>query len=69
MSENKITEQMLTVNEVGRLLHVYENTIRRWADQGKIKSYRITQRGDRRFKNEDITHFLTRFNGNIEIKQ
>ena len=53
---------MLTVKDVARLLHVHVNTARRWSDQGIIKSYRITRRGDRRFKQEDIARFLAEYN-------
>ena len=55
---------MLTVREVARLLHIHSNTVRRWSNQGIIRAYRITRRGDRRFKREDITHFLTELNTN-----
>ncbi len=61
VSENEI-ETMLTVREVGQLLHIHNNTVRRWADQGILKSYRITARGDRRFKREDIARFLAGMN-------
>ena len=54
---------MLTVREVGLLLHIHSNTVRRWADRRIIRAYRITRRGDRRFRREDITHFLTEMNG------
>ena len=53
---------MLTVREVARLLHVHANTVRRWSDRGIIRSYRITRRGDRRFRREDIARFLAEFN-------
>ena len=49
---------LLTVREVGQLLHIHNNTVRRWSDQGIIKAYRISRRGDRRFKREDIARFL-----------
>jgi excisionase family DNA binding protein len=61
MSEEKMGP-MLTVREVAQLLHIHVNTVRRWSDQGIIKSYRITARGDRRFKREDIAVFLADFN-------
>ena len=54
---------MLTVKDVAHLLHIHVNTARRWSDQGIIKSYRITRRGDRRFRREDILHYLAEFNG------
>jgi excisionase family DNA binding protein len=53
---------MLTVKDVARLLHIHVNTARRWSDQGLLKSYRITRRGDRRFKQEDIARFLAEYN-------
>lgn len=53
---------MLTVKDVAHLLHIHVNTARRWSDQGIIKSYRITRRGDRRFRREDILRYLAEFN-------
>ncbi len=55
---------MLTVREVARLLNIHSNTLRRWSDQGIIKAYRITRRGDRRFRQEDIARFLAELNAN-----
>ncbi len=51
-------EQMLTVNEVARLLRVHPNSVRRWANQGLIMAYRIGVRGDRRFRPDDVDQFL-----------
>ena len=53
---------MLTVREVARLLNIHSNTVKRWSDRGILKVYRITRRGDRRFRREDISHFLTEIN-------
>jgi len=53
---------MLTVREVARLLHIHPNTLRRWSDRGIIRAYRITPRGDRRFKRGDIARFLAELN-------
>jgi excisionase family DNA binding protein len=59
---------MLTVKDVARLLHIHVNTARRWSDQGILKSYRITRRGDRRFRLEDITRYLSEFNeSNVDV--
>ena len=55
---------LLTVREVARLLHVHSNTVRRWSDRGLIRDYRISRRGDRRFKREDIARFLAELNAN-----
>ncbi len=53
---------MLTVREVAQLLHVHPNTLRRWTDAGRIRFYRVTARGDRRFRQEDIARLLTELN-------
>ena len=54
---------MLTVKEVAKLLHVHSNTVRRWSDRGLIRSYRISHRGDRRFRRRDVARFLAELNG------
>jgi excisionase family DNA binding protein len=62
MTNDNYMGPMLTVREVARLLHVHTNTVRRWSDRGIIKAYRITRRGDRRFRRVDIARFLAEFN-------
>jgi excisionase family DNA binding protein len=57
---------MLTVREVARLFHIHPNTLRRWSNDGRIKAYRITPRGDRRFKREEIARFLAELDGQAE---
>ena len=54
--------QLLTVRDVAQLLNIHNNTVRRWSDQGMIKAYRINDRGDRRFKREEIVRFLSELN-------
>jgi len=44
----------LTTSGVACLLNIHTNTVRRWADKGILKAYRIGSRRDRRFKREDI---------------
>jgi excisionase family DNA binding protein len=61
MANGDKMDDLLTVKEVARLLHVHPNTLRRWSNNGRIRAYRITPRGDRRFKREEIAHFLARF--------
>lgn len=53
---------MMTVKDVSRLLHIHVNTVRRWSDQDILRAYRITPRGDRRFRQEDIARFLAGYN-------
>ena len=56
------SDGMLTLKEVAELLHVHPNTLRRWSKDGRIQSYRIAPRGDRRFKQEEIARFLAENN-------
>jgi len=73
--KDNLPNNMLTVREVSQILHVHCNTLRRWSDLGIIKAYRIGPRGDRRFKQEDISLLLleeskgfpTKVNGTTEI--
>ena len=57
---------MLTLREVARLFHVHPNTLRRWSNKGMIRAYRINQRGDRRFKREEIIRFLAELNSHAD---
>jgi excisionase family DNA binding protein len=52
------TNKMLTVKEVADYLHVHINTVRKWSDEGILKSYRIGPRQDRRFNSKDIEYFI-----------
>jgi len=59
MANSRRIEPMLTTSDVARLLNVHINTVRRWSNQGTLKTYRIGTRGDRRFRREDIASFLS----------
>ena len=59
-------DDMLTVSEVARLLHVHPNTLRRWSNNGRIRAYRITPRGDRRYRLRDIEGFLAQLNSHSD---
>ena len=63
MAIGNLTDNMMTVTEVSRILHVHPNTLRRWSDKGIIKSYCITPRGDRRFMSGDIYQYLAKMYG------
>ena len=58
MVRNDSTKSMLTIREASRLLNVHSNTLRRWAEQGIVKAYRVGPRGDRRFRREDVSALL-----------
>jgi excisionase family DNA binding protein len=59
MANSRRIEPMLTTSDVARLLNVHINTVRRWSNQGALKTFRIGARGDRRFRREDIASFLS----------
>ena len=48
----------LTTSEVCRKLNLHENTVRRWSNQGIIKSFRIGPRRDRRYLPDDIKRMM-----------
>lgn len=49
---------MLTAVEVAKLLHLHPNTVKRLGDRGELPYYRVTRRGDRRFKIDDVLEYL-----------
>lgn len=63
MGNGEHMSDMLTIREVARIFHVHPNTLRRWSNNGRIRAYRITERGDRRYKREEIARFLDELNG------
>jgi len=65
MTIDEYMDDMMTVRQVAQLLHVHPNTLRRWCNNGRIKAYRITARGDRRFKREDVARFLAESNSGL----
>ena len=52
------TEFNLTTSDVGERLGVTDETIRRWADDGRIRHMRLPS-GHRRFRQADIDDLLT----------
>jgi diguanylate cyclase (GGDEF)-like protein/excisionase family DNA binding protein len=48
----------LTVTKAAKVLGVHPNTVRAWSDQGRLRYYRINDRGDRRYRVGDLQRFL-----------
>lgn len=69
MANYKDIDAMLTTSDVARLLNVHMNTVRRWSNQGILKSYRIGSRGDRRFREEDIANFLSQESNKVKVEK
>jgi excisionase family DNA binding protein len=55
------SKEFVTTGAASRLLGVSEATIRRWSDQGKIPSFRVSiGRMDRRFSSRDLEQIIIR---------
>ncbi len=55
---NKLSE-LLTLSEASQILKVHPNTLRKWDKKGILKAVRFGQRGDRRYRKEDIEKLTT----------
>ena len=69
MVNHKKINSRLTTSEVARLLNVHINTVREWSNRGILKAYRISSRGDRRFRQEDIASFLSKESKRIKVEE
>ncbi len=49
----------LTVTKAARVLGVHPNTVRAWSEAGRLRFYRINDRGDRRYRLGDLQRFLS----------
>ncbi len=45
---------LIVTSEAAGILHVSDNTLRRWADDGLIQTVRICPRGDRRYSKVSV---------------
>ena len=52
--------KLLTASEVAEMLHLHVNTVKRLGDCGELPFFRVTRRGDRRFRYDDVLEFLRR---------
>lgn len=71
LERRDMSDRMMTLQEVARVLSVHPNTVRRLVGAGSISAYRISVRGDLRFKAEDVWRYLdrNRVNGVHELSQ
>ena len=47
-------QKLLTIRQASEVLNVHVETLRRWDRSGKLKAIRVNDRGDRRYKSEDL---------------
>ena len=56
--DEDLLPQFLRIGKAAKLLGVHPETLRRWEREGKIKSYRIGEKQERRFELEEILKLL-----------
>ena len=49
----------LPISKAALLLGVHPNTLRAWADAGRVRCLRVNSRGDRRFLVDDLRDFMS----------
>jgi len=50
--------ELMTLEEVSKILRVSKITLKRWGKKGKLPAIRINSRGDRRYKRAEVMRFL-----------
>lgn len=50
---------LLTLREAAEILKCHPNTLRNWDRKGILRAVRIGERGDRRFRREDVLKMAT----------
>ncbi len=55
---NRELNRMLTITEAAELLGVSCTSLRRYANEGKIKAYRVGSGRHRRFRKRDVLVYL-----------
>lgn len=50
--------KLLTIRQAAEVLNVHVETLRRWDKTSKLRAIRVNDRGDRRYKQEDIENYL-----------
>lgn len=53
-------KELLTINEVAKILDVHPETLRRWDNEGKLKAVRVGERGHRKYKKSEIQALLSK---------
>ena len=50
--------RLLKLSKAAELLNVHPNTLRQWDKKGVLKAVRFGERGDRRYREEDIMQLV-----------
>lgn len=52
--------ELLSLKKACKILQVHPNTLRKWDRKGILKAVRFGERGDRRYKKEDILKLINK---------
>jgi len=52
--EKNNNKELLTIREVAEMLGVHQQTLRRWDEEGKLKSVRVGKFGHRKYRKTDV---------------
>jgi excisionase family DNA binding protein len=63
-----MSEIFFNTNDVAQMLQVDKSTVKRWADEGKIKCFR-TPGGHRKFSSDDVYGFMSSFHYGVSAAQ
>ena len=55
-----MNEELLTTEDLSRLLQVSKSTIKRWTDEGRLHCFR-TPGGHRKFRTTDVHEFVLKY--------
>lgn len=58
MTQSDANSVLLTLREASEILKCHPNTLRNWDRKGILKAVRIGERGDRRYRRDDIEKLL-----------
>jgi excisionase family DNA binding protein len=56
-------QRFLTIAEAAEFLHVSPTSLRRWSNSGRLRSFRVGGRNERRFLIDDLLGFMSSANG------
>jgi len=51
-------DKLIDINEAAKLIKVNPETLRRWDREGKLVAIKVNDRGDRRYRENDILEFI-----------
>lgn len=50
--------ELLSLAQASEILKAHPNSLRKWDREGRLKAVRFGERGDRRYRREDLEKFI-----------